>query len=559
MTGTEHYAECRELLRQFPRRHIRRLIVTAIMLLVNVYFYVLTFVVKHPGYALEVIKQGWAPMDFTAFGKGSVALFVEIAFLAVAWFAEPQRPKLILSLFAISVLAWLFELFHGITSAVLILTWLTALPDVRKYNWVASQPGFPHFSERFDEQCRNRDYKATYSIKDKGTVQYSNTPQHTPLPELDAQALTSTWTAPEPQKPVSPEITAIPEERVTVAELSAPAVSRTAAPVEAPVDIAALLSEAAPELPPKPFYTPVPEEAQAPAPEREKPKDISHYPKCLKRMKFHKRTASARFILTALFLVINTIMFPAAAFFRSTLMYSGDAPRDVVLSFLFMIASIVVSVFILPLAASIAAEPTNVRKICLLLGILIVCLLLNILLFPCWWLVEVWATQLLEVKSNRWLREQEGYPYFNERMHEMEKRGTQYHADHTFSNTPVDETAPKPEFDADTAIANMRERQRRRRERETAETAQAETEKQHRILQEGETADSMPGVAYIDPALSAAPEAQLSEPEQKLPPLPDPTPEQPLPGWDDFVLDHGVPDIADDIPDLPEIPDIPKL
>lgn len=556
MTGTEHYAECRELLRQFPRRHIRRLIVTAIMLAVNVYFYVLTFVVKHPGNALEVIKQGWAPMDFTAFGKGSVALFVEIAFLAVAWFAEPQRPKLILSLFAVSVLAWLFELFHGITSVVLILTWLTALSDVRKYNWVASQPGFPHFSERFDEQCRNRDYKPTYSIKDKGTVQQFNAPQHDPLPELDAQDLTGTWTAPEPKKPISPEITAMPEE-LAVAALSAPAVSRIAAPVEAPADIADMLSEAAPELPPKPVYVPAPEETHPSTPEREKPRDTSHYPKCLKRLRFHKRTASARVILTELFLVINTIMFPAAAFFRSTLMAGGDAPRDVFLCFLFMIASIVVSVFILPLAASIAAEPTNVRKICLLLGILIVCLLLNILLFPCWWLVEVWATQLLEVKSNRWLREQEGYPYFNERMHEMEKRGTQYHADHTFSNTPVDETAPKPEFDADTAIANMRERQRRRRERETAETAQAETEKQHRILQEGETADSMPGIAYIDPALSAAPKAQPAG--QELPPLPDPAPDQPLPGWDDFVLDHGVPDIADDIPDLPEIPDIPKL
>lgn len=144
--------------------------------------------------------------------------------------------------------------------------------------------------------------------------------------------------------------------------------------------------------------------------------DTSHFASCQKSMKWLKRTTTWRFIITAFSLVINSMMYFLNMFKQATFDWS---PGNTFLSFIFLIASLVLGAYILYLSGSAAAYPEKPKILGILVAVLVLARLTNIVLNVFSFLILLWATQFFQVKKAKWLTEQEGYPYFSERFEEQ--------------------------------------------------------------------------------------------------------------------------------------------
>lgn len=171
--------------------------------------------------------------------------------------------------------------------------------------------------------------------------------------------------------------------------------------------------------------------------------DTSHFETCRQSLKRLRFTTKWRFIITAFSIVINTLMYFAHMYTSATIAWSG---QNTFLSFLFLIASLVLGAFILYLSGTAAAYPEKIKPLCLLMGLLILARLTNILLNVFSFLLLLWATQFLQIKKAKWLTEQEGYPYFSERFEEQ-KENTGY--------VPFYQTASPEPQSAESSTAEM--------------------------------------------------------------------------------------------------------
>lgn len=179
-------------------------------------------------------------------------------------------------------------------------------------------------------------------------------------------------------------------------------------------------------------------------------------------------------------------------------------------------------------------------------------------------LILLFLTAAPEYTKMKWIRQQPGYPYFNERFQEQ-LVNSDYIPDHELDGRSfgvmesVDGTAATKE-EQSTAREAYLEEQREKRGPQAVYT-----------MHMSDNPAEMPGIDEIMEVAEPLPEPELPRaedipdtkwdmPEPELPKwdVPDPSP-IPDPVTDSAVILSEVPDIAGDIPDLPELPDIPQI
>lgn len=167
MADTSHYAHCRTLLMKFKRNHIRRVVALAILLVANFYVHVLFFGVKYGGPSFGMAKAMGMGVSMLPFGMGMATLICSLIALGLGVFAEVKRPKLTFILIGLMVLCAIADFLHWLIAAAIVILYLFEIKEIINYRWVTEQPGFPHFSERFEEQLENSEFKPMYKMDGK--------------------------------------------------------------------------------------------------------------------------------------------------------------------------------------------------------------------------------------------------------------------------------------------------------------------------------------------------------------------------------------------------------
>ena len=99
-----------------------------------------------------------------AFGYGILTLLLSIATIALAFLGEHSRPKLFGALLAVLLLATVTGCYHWAIAIVLLAMNFIAVPEYNKMQWIMKQPGYPYFSERFDEAQANSEYEPMHKL-----------------------------------------------------------------------------------------------------------------------------------------------------------------------------------------------------------------------------------------------------------------------------------------------------------------------------------------------------------------------------------------------------------
>ena len=137
--STEHYSKCKTLLERY-NRHIRiRLVIMAILLMAGIYV---------TAYDFSLMKM-------------LLTIMFSVGVLALAFFQTMEQLWLYLVLLAAIAVGTFSGILTNVGFAELVL-YLTAIPAYRKFKWIREQPGYPHFSERLDEQMAHREYEPEY-------------------------------------------------------------------------------------------------------------------------------------------------------------------------------------------------------------------------------------------------------------------------------------------------------------------------------------------------------------------------------------------------------------
>lgn len=168
MVDTSNYAHCRTLLAKIKRMHIRRLVVLAVLLILNFYVHALAFGVKYAGPAMEVaVSMGGTGVSMLPFGMGMATLICSIITIVLGIFAEAKRPKLTFILMGLVLACAFADFYNKILAVIILVMYGLAIKEIMNYRWLKEQPGFPMFSERFDEQQENSEYKPLYKMDGK--------------------------------------------------------------------------------------------------------------------------------------------------------------------------------------------------------------------------------------------------------------------------------------------------------------------------------------------------------------------------------------------------------
>lgn len=332
--------------------------------------------------------------------------------------------------------------------------------------------------------------------------------------------------------------------------------------------------------------------------------DTSHYDACrtmLSKQKNHHLIQS--FFLTLLCVINGYIHIIPMPMRRTT----GDYPifvRNGIwdIGFAYGLLALVVTVVIIVLSFLGTQEKPKLKYI--VCGLLVLCIVLDLMLLwiaiPCM-LICFWS--IYESKRAAWIKQQPGYPYFNERFaDQLTRHGKQYHSRYDLKQkidgimTELDaekehdtftmEPAQKREYDG-IAGADIPFAQAQTDRPSVLMNVEAPVVSAISDLSELAPAEALqaapeepkvvpiavPELSQAVPELSqAAPEVPKAAPPKRSIPKPEPEIEVPSgndipdPVWDvpDPVMDTGsilsdFPEVNGDIPDLPEVPDIPQL
>ena len=217
------------------------------------------------------------------------------------------------------------------------------------------------------------------------------------------------------------------------------------------------------------------------------------------------------------------------------------------------------------------AEQTRMKLLFILCGIIV---------FG-WWagcfgtvfalgMLGMYLAALPEYKRMNWMKQQPGYPYFNERFDEAQEHSN-YEPLHKLDNRShasmmdLDDEAPAP-------MNIQLEREHR------AAAKRMQDGEMDYILKMSDDPTEMPGIEDVfekpAPAPEPLPEPELPDvrdiplpswdmpsaaPDAETGAHPDPLSDFPETRWDMPEPNWEVPEINSDIPDLPELPDLPKI
>ena len=623
MTENLEYARCRDLQARLKKHYLIRIILTIGLLVLDIYVQTVVFLQKYPSDSFETVAQGEGTLNMMAFGMGTGLLILSIITAVLGFFASYKHRLLTVFLMAMTLVGTVFGFYHWLVGVMLLLLFGHSLYDAHRYQWLIQQPGYPHFSERLDEQELHREYVPVHQIKDPGSSAMTDTEGNataqqpvtvrkqeiTEDPALAASfGLTDAYKeAPELGQPD------LPPQSVTVSEMDAvqthvPAPSAPLPPASPELSAEDMLSAPAQEelsVRPEMERRPIPAPEAPPAPkfvlpsfrnkseeDTSSPVEPAHYQKCRNIMKRCERAGNLRFWVTFFCMLINAVGWFMASYLDASLFVSSSSFEDAPNYLIFTLAALVLGAFICMLAAQSVSEMDDPRWLWGLLGLLGFSMLIRVV-FTAWlFLFLVWGSQFFDVRSMKWVKAQEGYPRFNVRFQEQE-RAAVYHSTYKLdgisqAEMPDTDAAdirrdPGAEYDAEEAIARMRQRLERRRVHTSGEMTEmldaaneAITELQQNMAHQqalsaagegfcihGEAGEGvMPEIVLAEdmPAQTAPPAGQ--EPSVPEPLFPDPVmPERAVPDIPDPAapLTSDFPEIAGDIPDLPEIPDIPQL
>ncbi len=294
--------------------------------------------------------------------------------------------------------------------------------------------------------------------------------------------------------------------------------------------------------------------------------DTAHYTQCRELMHKHRKNHMLRFwLMTGLCVMNGYIYLIPMPMTRTT----NDYPifvRNGIWDIGFLFAVIGFILMIAVMALSFFATQHKPKLICLTQAVIVLAVVIDVMLLwiavPCM-LLCFWSHS--EVGKEKWLREQSGYPYFNERFTEqMTSYGHKYKSRYDLRQKMdqlIEELDGEKEQDAVSLSLDHRK-------------ASAAEQSYSMLSADAETPVSpSPLMTKQQPVVSAISEIpEKPKPEKKPVPESLPAPELPDgnaipdPVWDvpDPVMDTGAvlsdfPEINGDIPDLPDIPDIPKL
>lgn len=141
-TDTAHYEQCRKMLQTHKKNHKIRLTVTGLLLLLNLFRNMQLPIAHNLPYLY-------------GFSFGIVSILYCLLILAAALFSVPEKPKLTVLTGIITIAGILIDFVHPICGIIILLVHLTEIPECRQALWIQRQSGYPHFSERFDEQMKH--------------------------------------------------------------------------------------------------------------------------------------------------------------------------------------------------------------------------------------------------------------------------------------------------------------------------------------------------------------------------------------------------------------------
>lgn len=172
-TDTSHYDKCRTLMLRHKKNHMHRVVITAVLMLINAYISIIRIPIIH----------GLVALYGFFFGIG-VFLYC-IVIVIIGFLAVPERPKLLVTtciLIIIGIFGKWISIYLGIAMLGLFL-W--QIPECKQALWIKDQPGYPHFNERFTEQMKNfgKTYQSEYQFDDFCDSRMPDMPE-TPSPDF---------------------------------------------------------------------------------------------------------------------------------------------------------------------------------------------------------------------------------------------------------------------------------------------------------------------------------------------------------------------------------------
>ena len=115
--------------------------------------------------ALPHVEGG--AVDHLAYGMGILALLFSAATLALAFLGTQEHLKLNIALLTVIGLAMLAGCYNLIVGIILLVLFVTAIPEIKKMRWIVQQPGYPYFNERFEAQLVNSEYVPDHKLDGK--------------------------------------------------------------------------------------------------------------------------------------------------------------------------------------------------------------------------------------------------------------------------------------------------------------------------------------------------------------------------------------------------------
>ena len=121
-------------------------------------------------------------LHFMAFGMGILTLILSVGCLAVAFFAEQTRMKLMFILCGMIVFGWWSGCFGFLPALVMLAMYLAAIPEYKRMGWMMKQPGYPYFNERFDEAQEHSNYEPMHKLDHRSYASMMDLDDEAPAP-----------------------------------------------------------------------------------------------------------------------------------------------------------------------------------------------------------------------------------------------------------------------------------------------------------------------------------------------------------------------------------------
>ncbi len=136
-TDTSHYDKCRTAMHTHETNHKYRMAVLFVLSITNGFFHIMPLGQKIPIAGLYLGMLAWLYM---------------ILLLVLAFFATAERPKVFWIFYALLALAAPARMMAAWVAILLLIVFFKQFSECRNAAWMKLQPGYPYFSERFEEQ-----------------------------------------------------------------------------------------------------------------------------------------------------------------------------------------------------------------------------------------------------------------------------------------------------------------------------------------------------------------------------------------------------------------------